>query len=85
VRPGITSLAAIVYRDEEEMLSAYSDPLSAYGSQILPKKLELNRLYAAHVSLKLDLAIIGLTLLSAARPADSRSLAERLAGKLRTA
>jgi lipopolysaccharide/colanic/teichoic acid biosynthesis glycosyltransferase len=47
VRPGITDVATIVYRNEEELLAGAEDPESVYRYRILPEKLALN---AAHVT-----------------------------------
>jgi lipopolysaccharide/colanic/teichoic acid biosynthesis glycosyltransferase len=41
VRPGITDLASIRFRNEEEILSGSSDPLKEYAERILPAKLDL--------------------------------------------
>ena len=59
-RPGITGLAQIRYRDEEALLQR-PDRDSYYRSVILPAKLELDRDYLDHRSLKLDLRILALT------------------------
>jgi hypothetical protein len=54
VRPGITSPASIVYRDEETLLSA-SDVMSDYMKSILPDKIRLDRLYIRNRSFFVDL------------------------------
>jgi lipopolysaccharide/colanic/teichoic acid biosynthesis glycosyltransferase len=41
VRPGITDLASIRFRNEEEILSRSPDPLREYAERILPAKLDL--------------------------------------------
>jgi lipopolysaccharide/colanic/teichoic acid biosynthesis glycosyltransferase len=41
VRPGITDLASIRFRNEEEILSRSIDPLKEYTERILPAKLDL--------------------------------------------
>jgi lipopolysaccharide/colanic/teichoic acid biosynthesis glycosyltransferase len=82
VRPGLTGLAAVVYADEESVLAAYPSAEEAYATVVLPRKLELDRLYAENVSLGLDLRILALTaLLFLRRPAATRR-AERLAAHL---
>jgi lipopolysaccharide/colanic/teichoic acid biosynthesis glycosyltransferase len=83
VRPGITGLATLVFRDEESVLRRYDDPVEKYGSEILPLKLRLNRLYADNVSFSLDITLIGLTLLAVASPKRAKALAERLAVRLK--
>jgi len=42
VRPGITDLATLVYRDEEAVLSKASDPERYYSEVVLPAKLALS-------------------------------------------
>jgi lipopolysaccharide/colanic/teichoic acid biosynthesis glycosyltransferase len=45
VRPGITDLATLLYRNEEELLSRSKDPDVLYREQVLPAKLALNVQY----------------------------------------
>ena len=63
VRPGITDLASIKYRDESEVLAEADDPERAYVEQILPDKLGLAEEYVGRLSLPLDLWILGRTFL----------------------
>ena len=58
VRPGITDEASILYRDEAEILARAADPERAYVEDVLPRKLELYRRYAAHHSLAGDVGIL---------------------------
>ncbi len=58
VKPGITDLASIKFRNENEILAKESNPEKAYIEKILPKKLAYCRFYATHQSLGLDVAII---------------------------
>jgi lipopolysaccharide/colanic/teichoic acid biosynthesis glycosyltransferase len=62
VKPGITDLATLAYRDEEQMLAAFDDPEKGYVEQILPTKLALNLAYLDRRTLLTDLKLIGLTL-----------------------
>jgi lipopolysaccharide/colanic/teichoic acid biosynthesis glycosyltransferase len=62
VRPGITDLASLVYRDEEELLGASPDPDRLYRERILPLKLDLNLSYLRSRSLARDLRLIWLTI-----------------------
>ena len=62
VRPGITDLASIQFRDEEVILAASADPIEYYTSQILPAKLDLADAYLQKRSLLLDMSIILRTL-----------------------
>ena len=64
VRPGITDLATLVYRDEELILGASSDPDAFYRESVLPAKLLLNIAYLVSRSFWLDLKLIFLTIRS---------------------
>ena len=59
VRPGITDLASIAYRDESDLLGASADPERTYVEQVLPAKLALCERYVRERSFLGDLAIIG--------------------------
>lgn len=59
VRPGITDLASIAYRDESELLGRSADPERTYVEQVLPAKLALCERYVRDRSFFGDLAIIG--------------------------
>jgi lipopolysaccharide/colanic/teichoic acid biosynthesis glycosyltransferase len=61
VKPGITDLASLVYRHEEEILGRLSDAERYYRDGILPAKLALNDYYIQSRSFKLDLKLILLT------------------------
>lgn len=61
VRPGITDLASVAYRDESALLGATSDPEALYVREILPAKLEHCLQYVRTRSLWLDLVIVGRT------------------------
>jgi hypothetical protein len=60
VRPGITGLTQIVYRDESELLAG-SNAEWVYRTVAMPAKLTIDRLYIENQSLWLDLRIIALT------------------------
>jgi len=62
VRPGITDLAAIQYRHEEQLLASSNDIVRFYTQVVLPHKLSLNRLYIEKLSLFLDVELILQTL-----------------------
>ena len=68
VRPGITDIASIYYRDEEKVLSQRSDPLVEYRERVLPAKLDLAERYIRERSAWGDLRIIGQTALVAFLP-----------------
>jgi lipopolysaccharide/colanic/teichoic acid biosynthesis glycosyltransferase len=67
VRPGITDLAAILYRDESTILGQARDPERAYVETILPVKLEYYQRYVRERSFWLDLRIIFRTLAAIVR------------------
>jgi len=62
IKPGITDLAAIEFRDEEELLSQYENKEAAYIKKIQPKKIKLYNEYLRIISLKEDIKIILQTL-----------------------
>ena len=62
VRPGITDLASLIYRDEEKMLARVEAGEQYYRDVVLPAKLRLNLEYMGRRSLLLDLKLILLTL-----------------------
>ncbi len=61
VRPGITDLASLVFRDEEALLATALDRERAYVEPVLPAKLLLALAGVARSSLAYDLEIIGRT------------------------
>jgi lipopolysaccharide/colanic/teichoic acid biosynthesis glycosyltransferase len=63
VRPGITGLSQIHYRDEAALLVG-DDFEALYRSEVLPKKIDLDRYYASHRCLALDLRILGWTVVA---------------------
>jgi len=82
VRPGITDLASLKYRDESALLAQATSPELEYVTCILPDKLRLGREYIERSSLLFDLAVIGRTLAAVVRGAgrvDPASTAHRAA------
>jgi lipopolysaccharide/colanic/teichoic acid biosynthesis glycosyltransferase len=72
VRPGITDLASLAFRDESTLLARSADPERTYVEEILPIKLRHACDYVVRRSLWLDLRILALTalvLLGAPQPA----------------
>lgn len=57
VRPGITSPASVLFRDEEKMLSGQL-LMETYLGDITPSKLRLDQLYVRHRSFLLDLDVL---------------------------
>lgn len=62
VRPGITDLASIQYRDEAAVLAMADDPEQEYIERVLPEKIRLAKDYIRRQSLWFDLKIILTTL-----------------------
>jgi len=62
VRPGITDLASLLYRDEEKILGASQDPNTFYRESVLPQKLLLNLAYLRSRSFRQDLRLILMTI-----------------------
>ena len=62
VRPGITDLSAIEFRNENELLAGVPDPELFYVREILPRKVELYRQYVRKHSIFGDLVIIAKTI-----------------------
>jgi lipopolysaccharide/colanic/teichoic acid biosynthesis glycosyltransferase len=67
VRPGITDVASIEYRDESAVLARAADPEHAYVHEVLPHKLALSARYVDSASLLGDVVLIGRTLLAILR------------------
>jgi lipopolysaccharide/colanic/teichoic acid biosynthesis glycosyltransferase len=58
VRPGITDIASIEYRDESRVLAQATDPEHAYIHEVLPHKLALAASYVDQASVWLDVRLI---------------------------
>lgn len=63
VRPGITGLASLKYRNEVELLKAAKDPEKFFIETIIPDKLKFNKVYIKKQSFFFDLKLIGLTII----------------------
>jgi lipopolysaccharide/colanic/teichoic acid biosynthesis glycosyltransferase len=61
-KPGITDLATLVYRNEEDLLAQCEDPELAYRRDILPRKLALSVKYRRMRNLRSDLKLLALTI-----------------------
>lgn len=68
VRPGITDIASIQYRNEEAILSRSEDPLTEYKESLLPAKLDLAERYLRERGALADLRIIVATAIVTLRP-----------------
>jgi lipopolysaccharide/colanic/teichoic acid biosynthesis glycosyltransferase len=69
VRPGITDIASICFRNEEKLLAKGPEPLREYVQSVLPLKLDLADEYLRTRSLRLDCLILLKTLLVMLRTA----------------
>lgn len=58
VRPGITSLASIRYRNENDILAAADDPDRCYIEQVMPDKLAIDLEYVDRATLWNDIKLI---------------------------
>lgn len=63
VRPGITGPAQIYFKDEEELLSKATDPVTYNDTVIWPKKVQINKSYVRDYSLIQDFIFIIKTVL----------------------
>jgi len=63
VRPGMTSPASVVYRNEESLLS-HEDGLDQYLKEIMPDKMRLDMLYVVQRNFLSDIDVIFCTLLA---------------------
>ena len=64
IRPGMTDLASLKYRNEGALLARAEDPEAEYVSRILPHKIHLAKSYLRRSSLLFDLSIVVRTLFS---------------------
>lgn len=62
VRPGITDLASLEYRDESALLARAADPEREYREVVMPAKLRCAVRYVDQMSLGTDVRVIGATL-----------------------
>ncbi len=62
VRPGITDIASLEYKDESDLLGRSADPETTYVEQVLPAKLALCARYVQTRSFWGDVLIVGRTL-----------------------
>jgi lipopolysaccharide/colanic/teichoic acid biosynthesis glycosyltransferase len=58
VRPGITDIASIEYRDESRILAQAADPEQAYIFEVMPHKLALAAQYVDQASVWMDIRLI---------------------------
>ncbi len=63
VRPGITDISSIEFRDEESVLKAQDNPEEYYRQVLLPIKIGYARKYIKHMSFFFDIKLIFITIL----------------------
>lgn len=61
VRPGLSGIGSIVFRDEEEMMHGHQDPNWFYDQVIMPYKGQLEEWYVQNQNLYTYFMLIGLT------------------------
>ena len=67
VRPGITGLASIRFRNENDLLTASDDPNRTYIEEVMPQKIALDLEYIPHASVIYDIRLILETLVTVVR------------------
>ncbi|MCZ2222897.1 MAG: sugar transferase [Chitinophagales bacterium] len=67
VLPGITDYASIAFRNENELLAKAENPEEYYIQYILPKKIELNRMFIEQRTLKNYFSILWKTIITSVR------------------
>lgn len=73
LRPGLSGVGSIVFRDEEALVSTLPDRDSNYAAVIVPYKCELEAWYAQNQSFPLDMKLIVMTFAAVLNPAlDAR-------------
>jgi len=82
VKPGITDFASIVFSDESEILKNVENPDIAYNQLIRPWKSKLGLFYIKKQSLKVDIVIIFLTILSILSRKSSLFILHKILKKL---
>jgi len=68
LRPGLSGIGSIVFRDEERLLEGVEDRQAFYADAIVPYKAALELWYASHQGFLLDMKLIALTVLAVLRP-----------------
>jgi lipopolysaccharide/colanic/teichoic acid biosynthesis glycosyltransferase len=63
VKPGVTGLSQLAFAEESRILDD-DDPTGHYLRRILPQKMGMDRVYARHFRLRLDMSILCWTLIA---------------------
>jgi lipopolysaccharide/colanic/teichoic acid biosynthesis glycosyltransferase len=69
LRPGLSGIGSIVFRDEERLLDNAADRTKTYAEIIMPYKAALEQWYAQHCGMLVDLKLIFLTIAAVIDPA----------------
>ena len=64
VKPGLSGVGSIIFRDEEKILQSSSNPDKTYRDKITPKKAKCEKWYVEHKSLLLYFKLILLTIIA---------------------
>ena len=62
VRPGLSGIGSIIFRDEENMMHANNDPSKFYDKIIMPYKGSLENWYVSNQNIATYFSLIGLTI-----------------------
>jgi lipopolysaccharide/colanic/teichoic acid biosynthesis glycosyltransferase len=68
VRPGLSGIGSIVFRDEEDMMHGHADPDYFYDEVIMPYKGQLEEWYVQNQTLYTYFMLIGLTVWVVLKP-----------------
>jgi len=74
VRPGITDISSLTFRDEESVLKSQNDPEHFYLNALLPEKMRLAKEYILRRSFFYDLKLIFLTFYRILVPAQKQDI-----------
>jgi lipopolysaccharide/colanic/teichoic acid biosynthesis glycosyltransferase len=72
VRPGITDLASVKYRDEATILGRAKDPEEEYLQRVLPEKIALAKTYIQNASFLFDLKLVANTVVKIFRFSEAQ-------------
>jgi len=78
VRPGIVDFASILLRDEEKILQQAENPSEFYENTILPRKIELIKMYIRRQNFGLDICLMFLLFFVVISPKNAQFIARKL-------
>ena len=73
IRPGLSGIGSIYFRDEEKLLSAVTNPIEFDNKVLIPFKGRIERWYCENNSFTMYFTLIILTLYALIRPVDLSS------------